>query len=165
MGANLGRRGPTRPGGSASKAAESQFDDRATYRFLTPNLSSRLDVARTQLARELELAQVQAESRIRLAQAQAAALVAAARAEALGAAPTPTRFAELPTGDPAIADRAPSNPFAIRIVPDHGHTKTKGTPERESGGRKGFRRLLHADIILPMVAVLIIVVILFAWIG
>lgn len=158
-------------------------DDPDTWAFLTASLAQRVDAERAEMARALDQALADGAARVRAAHAEAMALLLAVQAEVLGDAADPTPHPLLDAPAPS-----PPPPSAATLAEGHregngnGHVPRPSTPAalpeplallgtaaapapRAGRRRRGLRRFLYVDTILPMVAVLIILVILIAWIG
>lgn len=168
------------------------YDDPEVLAFLTATLARELDEVRAQLSEELAHAQAEATRRVRAAHAEAEALLTPRPVERVG--PDMTAVTEdgcqpLPDlrtepivesngssnghtpveppappqqQDPAAASASPiSAPTVLArpVVPDPTPAPQAPAP------RRGLRRFLYVDTVLPMVAVLIIVVVLIAWLG
>lgn len=119
-------------------------DHDSTSGDLPPDLAARLETVRVRFEKEFEYARAESATRARAA----AVLIGGALGEV-----------------EAIARLSPVAPGygtpAARLGAPWPNAPAAGLPP----ARRGLRRFLHVDIVLPMVAVLITLIILVAWIG
>ncbi len=138
--------------------------------YVRESLDARVTARRREMVEELVAARTEAATRVRAAQREAAAIVHAAGAELIaallnGAAhPGPSDAPRTASAEAVLTVEPTQTPTPIAHV-DH-PAVTPSLPLAPPRPRPvGLRRLVHLDTVLPLVAVLILLVVLVAWIG
>lgn len=142
------------------------IDFEGAREFVRTSLDARLATRRRELDDELESTRVEAAESIRSAQEEAAGILAEASREAVGV----LLDGIAPSASPSLRVVAPeaqeprADPNVLEAPVTPGPTALGVT---SSAPRSGWslRQFLYLDVVLPLVAVLIIVVILLAWVG
>jgi hypothetical protein len=153
-------------------SAEGEAADAGTAEQPGPDLEAQQAARRDELAAALAEAQIEAAERVAAARAEAEELVAAARSQPPATQPLVTQAPlapQTPT-QPEVAEAASIEALAalvaqlLRQAPELGRATERVAAPMDAGERPGIlSRVMHLDVVLPLLAGLIVAIVIVAW--
>lgn len=167
----LGALVPVAPPAGAASTVDQPWvptDAAAALGYVQESLDARVTARRREMVEELVAARTEAATQVRAAQREATAIVHAAGAELIAALLNGAANPQFSDAPPALVEAAPlleppstASP-TVRLEGPAASTH-QSLPQR--AGPRGLRRFVHLDTVLPLVAIMILLVVLLAWVG